>query len=98
MPEIEDLMQEWPSDVENLLKVHGFPSYKHCPSLAQYIDIVCCIFDIPVYKNRIQSLHVLFSLYAAIKNSQLYKASNNFQENEIEFVDKITNADQLVLE
>ena len=96
MPEIEDLMQEWPRDVENLLKVHGFPNYKHCPSLVQYIDIVCSIFDVPVYKNRIQSLHVLFSLYAAVRNSQLYKASSDFREDEIELVGG--NTDQLVLE
>jgi len=29
------------------------------------------VLDIPVYKSRIQSLHALFSLYAAFKNSQV---------------------------
>jgi len=35
----------------------------------------CCVtaavLDIPVYKSRIQSLHALFSLFAAFKNSQV---------------------------
>jgi len=36
--------------------------------------IWCCaaaLLDIPVYKSRVQSLHVLFSLYAAFTNSQV---------------------------
>ncbi|XP_043854459.1 intraflagellar transport protein 46 homolog isoform X4 [Dromiciops gliroides] len=43
-------------------------------SLAEYIDIICAILDIPVYKSRIQSLHLLFSLYSEFKNSQHFKA------------------------
>lgn len=33
--------------------------------------ILIGILDIPVYKNRIQSLHVLFTLYSEFKNSQV---------------------------
>ena len=29
------------------------------------------LLDIPVYKSRVQSLHVLFSLYMEFKNSQV---------------------------
>ncbi|XP_055211014.1 intraflagellar transport protein 46 homolog isoform X3 [Gorilla gorilla gorilla] len=43
-------------------------------SLAEYIDMICAILDIPVYKSRIQSLHLLFSLYSEFKNSQHFKA------------------------
>ncbi|KRT80476.1 hypothetical protein AMK59_7003, partial [Oryctes borbonicus] len=82
MPDIDDLMQAWPEKMETLLKVHGFPNHQSCQKLNQYIDIVCCMFDIPIYKNKIQSLHLLFSLYAAIKNSQLYKASTNSTETQ----------------
>ncbi|KAK2099559.1 Intraflagellar transport protein 46 [Saguinus oedipus] len=32
------------------------------------------ILDIPVYKSRIQSLHLLFSLYSEFKNSEHFKA------------------------
>lgn len=97
MPELDDLMQEWPEGMENLLKTRGFPSYKLRGSLSDYVDIVCNLFDIPVYKNKIQSLHVLFSLYAAVKNSQLYKATSNEEEN-LELQEKSNDADQLVLE
>ena len=34
--------------------------------------LAVALLDIPVYKSRVQSLHVLFSLYAAFKNSQVY--------------------------
>lgn len=33
--------------------------------------ILSGILDIPVYKNRIHSLHVLFTLYSEFKNSQV---------------------------
>ncbi len=34
------------------------------------------LLDIPVYKSRIQSLHVLFTLYSAFKQSQHFQAFN----------------------
>lgn len=33
--------------------------------------LLVAILDIPVYKSRIQPLHVLFSLYSEFKNSQV---------------------------
>lgn len=33
--------------------------------------LVSAILDIPIYKSRIQSLHLLFSLYSEFKNSQV---------------------------
>ena len=41
----------------------------HTGDIKTYVDLVCAVCDIPVYKSRIQSLHVLFSLYAAFKSS-----------------------------
>ena len=35
-----------------------------------YIDVICALLDIPVYKSRIHSLHLLFSLYSVFKQSQ----------------------------
>lgn len=95
MPELDDLMQEWPEKTEKLLKLHGFPTHNINCSLSMYVDIVCCIFNIPVYKNKIQSLHLLFSLYAAIKNSQLYKAS---KVDTVNFDDQVNKTDHLILE
>lgn len=95
MPDLDDLMQEWPEPIENILKVQGIPNYSLRCSLLDYIDIICCIFDIPIYQNRIQSLHLLFSLFAAIKNSQLYKANNEPSSSANK---KSEEADQLVLD
>lgn len=98
MPNLDDLMQEWPESIENLLKLHGFPSSKFSGCLSQYIDVVCGIFDIPVYKNKILSLHLLFNLYAAIKNSQLYQ-TNNFGSKIVSDDFQIGKSpDQLLLE
>lgn len=36
--------------------------------------MISAILDIPVYKSRIQSLHLLFSLYSEFKNSQVRPA------------------------
>eukprot|EP00794_Sanderia_malayensis_P010947 gene10947-12108_t len=71
MPDIESLMQEWPPEFEEMLKNTGLPTADFDSDLIQYIDIICGILDIPVYKDRIQSLHVLFTLYSEFKNSQV---------------------------
>uniref|UniRef100_A0A2K5RPC6 Intraflagellar transport protein 46 homolog n=1 Tax=Cebus imitator TaxID=2715852 RepID=A0A2K5RPC6_CEBIM len=74
MPDIDTLMQEWSPEFEELLGKVSLPTAEIDCSLAEYIDIVCAILDIPVYKSRIQSLHLLFSLYSEFKNSQHFKA------------------------
>ncbi|XP_056593033.1 intraflagellar transport protein 46 homolog [Triplophysa dalaica] len=74
MPDIDSLMQEWPSDFEELLGKVNLPTADIDCSLAEYVDIICGILDIPVYKNRIHSLHVLFTLYSEFKNSQHFKS------------------------
>ncbi|KAK3535718.1 hypothetical protein QTP70_020960, partial [Hemibagrus guttatus] len=73
MPDIDTLMQEWPPEFEELLGKVSLPTADINCDLAEYIDIICGILDIPVYKNRIQSLHVLFTLYTEFKNSQHFK-------------------------
>uniref|UniRef100_A0A4W3JE55 Intraflagellar transport protein 46 homolog n=1 Tax=Callorhinchus milii TaxID=7868 RepID=A0A4W3JE55_CALMI len=74
MTDIETLMQEWPAEFEELLGKVSLPTAEINCDLAQYIDMICAILDIPVYKDRIQSLHVLFTLYSEFKNSQHFKA------------------------
>ncbi|PSN30857.1 Intraflagellar transport protein 46 [Blattella germanica] len=74
MPDIDSLMQEWPAEVEQQLRETGLPIADLDCELSRYVDIVCSLFDIPVYESRIQSLHVLFMLYSAVKNSQYLNA------------------------
>ncbi|KAM3727868.1 Intraflagellar transport protein [Dirofilaria immitis] len=76
-------IKEWPSDVENLLKIEQLPSASLDVSLEEYVDICLALFDIPVQKSRIQSLHVLFTLFAEFRNSQHFRnlAKNNFMNS-----------------
>lgn len=84
MPDIELLMQEWPPEVEAMLKRIELPSADMDVSLEQYVDIVMNFLDIPVHKSRIQSLHVFFTLYSEFKNSQHFRnlAEKNDLDNE----------------
>lgn len=73
MPDIDPLMQEWPHEFEELLKEIALPSADLDCTLEEYVQIITGILDIPIYKSKIQSLHVLFSLYLEFKNSQHFK-------------------------
>ncbi|VDM32179.1 unnamed protein product [Hydatigera taeniaeformis] len=77
MPDLTSLMREWPTDFETTLKAAEAPTAQLNCSLREYVEIICAIMDIPVYNNRIESLHLLFSLYMEFKNSQ------HFQKNDI---------------
>uniref|UniRef100_A0A183D2M9 Intraflagellar transport protein 46 homolog n=1 Tax=Gongylonema pulchrum TaxID=637853 RepID=A0A183D2M9_9BILA len=83
MPNIEHLMQEWPSEIENLLKKEQLPSASLNVPLEEYVDICLALLDIPVHKSRIQALHVLFTLFAEFRNSQHFRnlAANNLMSN-----------------
>lgn len=70
MPDIDSLMQEWPAELEELLGRLQLPPARLNCSPAQYADIICSLLDIPVYSSRIQSLHLLFSLYLEFRDSQ----------------------------
>ncbi|XP_049634163.1 LOW QUALITY PROTEIN: intraflagellar transport protein 46 homolog [Suncus etruscus] len=74
MPDIDTLMQEWPPEFEELLGKVSLSTAEVDCSLAEYIDMICAILDIPIYKSRIQSLHLFFSLFSEFKNSQHFKA------------------------
>ncbi|MEQ2270220.1 Intraflagellar transport protein 46 [Xenotaenia resolanae] len=70
MPDIDSLMQEWPSEVEELLGRLQLPPARLGCGLQQYVDLICSLLDIPVYNSRVQSLHLLFSLYLEFRDSQ----------------------------
>ncbi|BES99863.1 intraflagellar transport 46 homolog (Chlamydomonas) [Nesidiocoris tenuis] len=73
MPDIDSLMQEWPPEFEEKLNEVGLPLEDLEVDLLTYVDVICALFDIPRYESRIESLHVLFSLFSAVKN---YKDDN----------------------
>ncbi|XP_044756841.1 intraflagellar transport protein 46 homolog isoform X2 [Coccinella septempunctata] len=96
MPDIDDLMQEWPEEIENQLKEHGFPAPEPHMTLTEYLELICDVFQIPTTKNKVHSLHVLFSLYAAVKDSKFYKPSKGYDKKSD--VVEINQPDQLVLD
>ncbi|CAH8450896.1 unnamed protein product [Schistosoma bovis] len=76
MPEISELMAVWPTSFEEAINNMQLSLSELDCSLKDYVDIICALLDIPVYNNRIHSLHLLFSLYLEFKNSQ------HFRQNE----------------
>ncbi|CAD6193265.1 unnamed protein product [Caenorhabditis auriculariae] len=89
MPDIESLMQEWPPEFEHYLKTVKLPTADLDVSLDQYVDLCLNLFDIPVAKSRIQSLHLLFSLFSEFNNSQHFRnlAQNNMRDMESQNMD-----------
>lgn len=73
MPSMDNLMREWPPEFEDLLKEVSLPSPELDVDLNTYIDILCALLDVPVYKSRIQSIHVLLNLYTEFKNSEVFR-------------------------
>jgi len=82
MPDIDNLMQEWPPEVEAIISNLQLPTASLDVNLQTYVDLICSILDIPVHKSRVQSLHVLFSLYSAFKEMQQFQTDpvSNSQE------------------
>ncbi|KAI2803143.1 Intraflagellar transport protein 46 [Blomia tropicalis] len=74
--DIDELMQEWHSELETALTVHSIPTPELDCSLDEYINILCAILDIPIQSNKISSLYLLFSLYHEFKTSQHFKKMN----------------------
>ncbi|GMR32015.1 hypothetical protein PMAYCL1PPCAC_02210, partial [Pristionchus mayeri] len=73
MPDVEKLMQEWPENVERSLKDLTLPTAELDVPLETFVDLVLNTVDIPVNKSRIESLHLLFSLYSEFKSSQHFR-------------------------
>ncbi|XP_062499319.1 intraflagellar transport protein 46 homolog [Corticium candelabrum] len=78
MPSVDALMQTWPPEFEELLQSTSLPSAELDCELKDFVDIVCGLLDIPVHsKNRLHSLHLLFSLYSEFKNSQHFRTETS---------------------
>ena len=77
MPEIDTLMEMWPTEFEETLKKLPLPSPDLALSLGEYSKILCSILDIPVYENPVESLHLMFSLFMAFKENPHFQALAN---------------------
>ena len=74
MPDIEQLMQAWPSEMEEAFERAQLPTAALNVDTKAFARIVCALLDIPVYSSLTESLHVLFSLYSD------FKANVHFQQ------------------
>jgi len=83
-PEFEELLKEVNENnnfyfkfLNNFIfffkKKVSLPSPELNVDLSTYVDIICALLDIPVYKSKIQSIHVLLTLFSEFKNSEHFK-------------------------
>ena len=49
----------------------SLPSSDLNVDLPTFIDIIAALLDVPVYKSRIQSVHLIFNLFSEFKNSEV---------------------------
>lgn len=75
MPDLDNLMTEWPPEMEQALREIPFPGPEIDMHIADYARLVCTMLDIPSHKLQnnksvIESLHVLFTLYSEFKQNQ----------------------------
>lgn len=73
LPDIDNLMQEWSPEFEELLATVQLPPPDLDCDLTEYVGIVCTLLDIPVHGSKVTSLHQLFSLYNEFRSSQHFK-------------------------
>ncbi|KAI8913559.1 flagellar associated protein, partial [Gorgonomyces haynaldii] len=82
MPDIEQLMQAWPLEMEEALEQTALPTPGIDLPLSQYLKLLCIMIDIPVYEIRqkrkkrnalIEASHVLCSLYQEFNSSAHFK-------------------------
>lgn len=79
MPDIDNLMQEWPSELEQAFKDIPFPGPEIDMHPADYARLVCSIIDIPCHKlannkSVVESLHILFTLFSEFRSNQHFQA------------------------
>lgn len=84
-PDIENLMQVWPAEIEDAFQGLRLPTEDIDMSLEEYSKLCCALVDIPVHqpnnpKSVIESLHVFFTLYDE------FRANQHFQQQNEQFV------------
>jgi len=80
MPDVDELMQTWPAEVEALLNEGGGEAIPDLAamdlSLEEQVRMVCGMLDIPVRPGRkVESLHLLFTLFAAFRDNQHFQSA-----------------------
>lgn len=78
MPDIEQLMQVWPAEFEELLQETNLPDIADLElDLPNYVRIIASILDVPVHSQLTESLHVIFTLYSEFKTNQHFAKADS---------------------
>lgn len=72
VPDIEELMQPWPDEMESALSSCPLPSADIDLTLEEYTKVICALLDIPVKGNIVESVHLLFTLYQQFKECNYF--------------------------
>lgn len=82
MPEIEQLMEIWPRDLEEFLEQNTLPELADLDlDLESYIKVVAALLDVPVHNHLTETLHVIFTLYSEFRMNHHFAkadATGNF--------------------
>jgi intraflagellar transport protein 46 len=76
MPDLEDLMQEWPPDMADALAALPLPTADMDLTLEEYSRVICSLLDIPIKGNLVESLHVLFTLFQRFRECGYFGVPN----------------------
>lgn len=77
MPDMEELMEFWPDELESAFNSLPLPNAELDLSTEEYIRVICAMLDIPVKGNIVESLHLLFSLYQQFKENTYFGNQNS---------------------
>jgi len=70
MPDVEQLMQVWPTDFEEYLKSNPMPDFAELDlPLKDFVKMISVLLDVPMQGECVDTLHVIFTLYAEFKNN-----------------------------
>jgi intraflagellar transport protein 46 len=75
MPDITQLLQEWPPEFEAALSVSdlALPPPNIDLDIFQYVRMLCSLVDIPTHANLVESLHLMFSVYLDFRANQHFQ-------------------------
>jgi intraflagellar transport protein 46 len=82
MPEIEQLMEIWPRDLEEFLEQNSLPELADLDlDLESYIKVIAALLDVPVHNHLTEPLHLIFTLYSEFRMNHHFAkadATGNF--------------------
>merc|ERR1719379_2959345 len=69
MPDIEKLMQVWPTEFEDYITSNPLPIAELDLPLQDFVKVIAVLLDVPVHSDNTDTLHVIFTLYSEFKNN-----------------------------